>query len=148
MRLIRFRSLAQGGPRLGVLEEGHTDAPGSGGTTGGIGPVTALAGGPALSDLLALPLSDIREVCEKPSGERFSPEEIELLAPGSPTSVPGRPASWKAGSRPTSTTAFTRRNVPSCSSSRRPGGSAARAAPCRSVPIPASTFPNPSWPWC
>jgi len=92
MRLIRFRSLAQGGPQLGVLEEGRTDAPGSGGTTGGIGPVTALADGPALSDLLALPLSDIREVCEKPSGERFSPEEIELLAP-----VDGRTEVWAAG---------------------------------------------------
>ena len=80
MRLIRFRSLAHGGPQLGVLEEGRTDAPGSGGTTGGIGPVMALAGGPALSDLLALPLSDIREVCEKPSGERFSPEEIDEAA--------------------------------------------------------------------
>jgi 2-dehydro-3-deoxy-D-arabinonate dehydratase len=92
MRLIRFRSLTQGGPQLGVLEEGRTDGPGSGGTTGGIGPVTALAGGPALSDLLALPLSDIREVCEKPSGVPFPPEEIELLAP-----VDGRTEVWAAG---------------------------------------------------
>ena len=91
-RLIRFRSLTQGGPQLGVLEEGRTDGPGSGGTTGGIGPVTALAGGPALSDLLALPLSDIREVCEKPSGVPFPPEEIELLAP-----VDGRTEVWAAG---------------------------------------------------
>ena len=92
MRLIRFRSLAHGGPQLGVLEEGRTDAPGSRGITGGIGPVMALAGGPGLSDLLALPLSDIREACEKPSGERFSPEEIELLAP-----VDGRTEVWAAG---------------------------------------------------
>jgi len=51
-----------------------------------------LAGGPALSDLLALPLSDIRVVCEKPSGQEFPPDEIELLAP-----VDGRTEVWAAG---------------------------------------------------
>ena len=92
MRLIRFRNIRQGGPQLGVLEEGHTDAPGAGGTAGGIGPVVALAGVPALADLLALPLSEIREICEKPDGHPVRPEEIELLAPAD-----GRTEVWAAG---------------------------------------------------
>ena len=64
MRLIRFRNIGEGGPQVGVLGEGRTDAPGAGGTAGGIGPVVAL-GIPALADLLALPLSEIREICGK-----------------------------------------------------------------------------------
>ena len=96
MRLIRFRTIGQGsGAQLGVLEEGRTDAPGAAGaagTAGGIGPVVALAGTPALADLLALPLSEIQEVCEKPGGDPVRPEEIELLAPAD-----GRTEVWAAG---------------------------------------------------
>ena len=46
MRLIRFRNIGQGGPRLGVFEEGHTDAPGTARVAAGIGPVTTVAAVP------------------------------------------------------------------------------------------------------
>ena len=52
----------------------------------------ALAGIPALADLLALPLSEIREICEKPAGHPVQPEKIELLAPAD-----GRTEVWAAG---------------------------------------------------
>ena len=92
MRLIRFRNIDDGEPRLGVFGEGRTDAPGSAGVPGGIGPVTTFAAAPALADLLALPLSGIREICERPGGEAVQPEEIEPLAP-----VDGRTEVWAAG---------------------------------------------------
>ena len=92
MRLIRFRKIIHGTPQLGVSEEGRTDAPGSTGAPGGIGPVTTFAAAPALADLLALPLDDIREICEKPGGEALRQEEIEPLAP-----VDGRTEVWAAG---------------------------------------------------
>ena len=92
MRLVRFRSIDYGEPRLGVFGEGRTDAPGSAGVPGGIGPVTTFAAAPALADLLALPLSDIREICERPGGDAVQPEEIEPLAP-----VDGRTEVWAAG---------------------------------------------------
>jgi 2-dehydro-3-deoxy-D-arabinonate dehydratase len=92
VRLIRFRKIIHGTPQLGVFEEGRTDAPGSTGAAGGIGPVTTFAAAPALADLLALPLDDIREICEKPGGEALRQEEIEPLAP-----VDGRTEVWAAG---------------------------------------------------
>ena len=92
MRLIRFRNIDDGEPRLGVFGEGRTDAPGYAGVPGGIGPVTTFAAAPALADLLALPLSDIREICERPGGDAVQPEEIEPLAP-----VDGRTEVWAAG---------------------------------------------------
>ena len=92
MRLIRFRKIVHGTPQLGVFEEGRTDAPGSTGARGGIGPVTTFAAAPALADLLALPLDDIREICERPGGEALRQEEIEPLAP-----VDGRTEVWAAG---------------------------------------------------
>jgi 2-dehydro-3-deoxy-D-arabinonate dehydratase len=54
--------------------------------------VTTFAAAPALADLLALPLDDIREICEKPGGEALRQEEIEPLAP-----VDGRTEVWAAG---------------------------------------------------
>jgi 2-dehydro-3-deoxy-D-arabinonate dehydratase len=92
VRLIRFREIIHGTPQLGVFEEGRTDAPGSAGARGGIGPVTTFAAAPALADLLALPLDDIREICERPGGETRRQEEIEPLAP-----VDGRTEVWAAG---------------------------------------------------
>ena len=92
MRLLRFRHIGQDEPRLGVLEEGRTDAPGPAGMAGGIGPVKGLASTPALADLLALPLAEIREICEKPDGDPVWLEEIELLAPAD-----GRTEVWAAG---------------------------------------------------
>jgi 2-dehydro-3-deoxy-D-arabinonate dehydratase len=92
VRLIRFRKIIHGGPQLGVFGEGRTDAPGTTGAPGGIGPVTTFAAAPTMADLLALPLDDIREICEKPGGEALRPEEIEPLAP-----VDGRTEVWAAG---------------------------------------------------
>jgi 2-dehydro-3-deoxy-D-arabinonate dehydratase len=56
------------------------------------GAVTALAAAPALADLLALPLSRIREICADPGGEVVPGEKAELLAP-----VDGRTEVWAAG---------------------------------------------------
>ena len=110
---------------------------------------------PALADLLALPLGDIREICERPGGDAVQPEEIEPLAP-----VDGRTEVWAAGvtyerSRAArvlesedSADVYDRvyaAERPEPSSSRRPGGFVALAAPCQSVPTRASTFPNPNW---
>src|ERR1700727_293746 len=76
MRLIRFRSASQGGasqdgPHVGVLDE---DA----------GTVTTLPGSPGLADLLALPVSELRDLLESPGAE--------LLAP-----IDGRTEVWAAG---------------------------------------------------
>ena len=77
MRLIRFRA-GDGEPRVGILRE-HV--------------VTAL--GPAagsLAELLALPLPEIRAICDAPAGETVPAAEITLLAPAD-----GRMEVWAAG---------------------------------------------------
>jgi 2-dehydro-3-deoxy-D-arabinonate dehydratase len=56
-----------------------------------VGVITSLAA-PALADLLALPLSQIREICADPGGEAVPEEKAELLAP-----VDGRTEVWAAG---------------------------------------------------
>jgi 2-dehydro-3-deoxy-D-arabinonate dehydratase len=56
-----------------------------------VGAITSLAV-PALADLLALPLSQIREVCADPGGQAVPGEKAELLAP-----VDGRTEVWAAG---------------------------------------------------
>ena len=55
------------------------------------GVITSLAA-PALADLLALPLSRIREICAAPGGQTVPREKAELLAP-----VDGRTEVWAAG---------------------------------------------------
>ena len=75
MRLIRF--LADGGPRIGVVEGGD---------------VTTLAAVPSLGGLLAQSLSRIREICAAPGVETISVERAALLAP-----VDGRTEVWAAG---------------------------------------------------
>jgi 2-dehydro-3-deoxy-D-arabinonate dehydratase len=54
--------------------------------------VTTLAGSPALADLLALPLSQLRDVLADPGGEQVPLEGVQLLAP-----VDGRTEVWAAG---------------------------------------------------
>jgi 2-dehydro-3-deoxy-D-arabinonate dehydratase len=78
VRLIRFR-VDGGQPLAGVLDE----------ATGGI---SSLSRAPALADLLALPLSEIRELCDNPGGQQVPRERAELLAP-----VDGRTDVWAAG---------------------------------------------------
>ena len=56
------------------------------------GAITSLTGVPALADLLALPLSRIREICADPGGQAVPGEKAELLAP-----VDGRTEVWAAG---------------------------------------------------
>jgi 2-dehydro-3-deoxy-D-arabinonate dehydratase len=85
VRLIRFRSSGQGEPQVGVLDE---NAPGG----GAAGPVTTLAGSPALADLLALPSSQLRDVLADPGGEPVPLDGVQLLAP-----VDGRTEVWAAG---------------------------------------------------
>ncbi len=82
MRLIRFRNAGGGAPLIGTLDDDGVAA----------GRITPLAEAPALADLLALPLSQIREVCEKPGGEPVPVAGAELLAP-----VDGRTDVWAAG---------------------------------------------------
>jgi 2-dehydro-3-deoxy-D-arabinonate dehydratase len=77
VRLIRFR-VDGGEPLAGALDE--------------TGAITSLAGAPALADLLALPLSRIREICADPGGQAVPGEKAELLAP-----VDGRTEVWAAG---------------------------------------------------
>src|ERR1700727_2829638 len=84
MRLIRFRSASQGGasqdgPHVGVLDE---DA----------GTVTTLPGSPGLADLLALPVSDLRDLLETPGAAPVPLDGAELLAP-----IDGRTEVWAAG---------------------------------------------------
>lgn len=75
MRLIRF--LADGDePLTGVLD----------------GDVTTLAAVPSLGGLLALPVSQIREICAAPGGEAIPGDRATLLAP-----VDGRTEVWAAG---------------------------------------------------
>jgi 2-dehydro-3-deoxy-D-arabinonate dehydratase len=92
MRLIRFRGSGRdgthaAGPRVGVLDEAAVQGDGA-----GPGTVTTLAGSPALADLLALPVSELRDVLADPGGEQVPLEGLELLAP-----VDGRTEVWAAG---------------------------------------------------
>jgi 2-dehydro-3-deoxy-D-arabinonate dehydratase len=81
VQLIRFRA-ADGGPRVGVLQDGQ---------------VTGLPGIGSMADLLALPVLAIRELCTgQAAGEPpFGPERFDLarlLAP-----LDGRTEVWAAG---------------------------------------------------
>jgi 2-dehydro-3-deoxy-D-arabinonate dehydratase len=92
MRLIRFRRVSQdgavqGGPRVGVIGENAASANGS-----RPGAVTTLPGSPALADLLALPVSELRDLLGSGGGEQVPLEGVELLAP-----VDGRTEVWAAG---------------------------------------------------
>jgi len=92
MRLIRFRRVSQdgavqGGPRVGVIDENAASANGN-----RPGSVTTLPGSPALADLLALPVSELRELLSVSGGEQMPLESVELLAP-----VDGRTEVWAAG---------------------------------------------------
>ena len=88
MRLIRFRSAGQDVPQVGVLDE--PVLPGGDGTAAAT--VTTLTGSPALADLLALPVSQLRDVLASPGGEPVPLEGVQLLAP-----VDGRTEVWAAG---------------------------------------------------
>lgn len=116
MWLIRFRTTGGSTPLVGMLNDetvavtlGNEAGNGEGTraamdavdnkTTavlghGGVaaGGITPLPGAPALADLLALPLSRIREICEKPGGEPMPVAGAELLAP-----IDGRTEVWAAG---------------------------------------------------
>ncbi len=81
MRLVRFR-VDGGEPLAGVLEE-----PGAGSAV-----ITSLAATPTLAGLLALPLSQIRQICADPGGQTVAADRAELLAP-----VDGRTEVWAAG---------------------------------------------------
>jgi len=69
---------------------GVADGPGS--DAGAPTAVTPLQAVPALSGLLAMPLSLIREICAAAGGEKVPGERVELLAP-----VDGRTEVWAAG---------------------------------------------------
>ncbi|HLH58143.1 MAG TPA: fumarylacetoacetate hydrolase family protein [Streptosporangiaceae bacterium] len=116
MWLIRFRNVGGGTPLTGTLSDETTavtlgnsavagtgakaaaDAPGTKTSAGpahdgaAVGGITPLPEAPAIADLLALPLSRIREICEKPSGEPVPAAGAELLAP-----IDGRTEVWAAG---------------------------------------------------
>ena len=92
MRLIRFRRVSQdgaiqGGPRVGVIDEHAASVNGN-----RPGAVTTLPGSPALADLLALPVSELRDLLDGPRGEQVPLAGVELLAP-----VDGRTEVWAAG---------------------------------------------------
>jgi 2-dehydro-3-deoxy-D-arabinonate dehydratase len=76
VRLVRFH-LSDRRARVGVLD-GDT--------------VTELTAAGSLSDLLALPLDQIREACEHPAGATSRAADARLLAP-----VDGRMEVWAAG---------------------------------------------------
>jgi 2-dehydro-3-deoxy-D-arabinonate dehydratase len=82
MRLIRFLA-GDGEPRVGILSQA-----GEGGTD----TVTVLAAAASLGELLALPLTRIREICASPAGETVPAGEVRLLAPAD-----GRMEVWAAG---------------------------------------------------
>ena len=96
MRLIRFR-LDGGEPLVGVTAGVAADAT-AGATVDQDGDatpaavITSLAAAPTLADLLAKPLSRIREICADPGGEAVPEGDIEVLAP-----VDGRTEVWAAG---------------------------------------------------
>ena len=77
----------QGGPRVGVIDENAASANGD-----RPGAVTTLPGSPALADLLALPVSELRDLLGGTGGEQVPLEGVELLAP-----VDGRTEVWAAG---------------------------------------------------
>ncbi len=90
MRLVRFR-VDGGEPLTGVLTD-----PGTGAAV-----ITPLTAAPTLASLLALPLSQIREICADPGalgapgargGQTVAADRAELLAP-----VDGRTEVWAAG---------------------------------------------------
>jgi 2-dehydro-3-deoxy-D-arabinonate dehydratase len=78
MRLIRFLA-GDGEPRVGIL--------GGGGAATVLGPSAG-----SLAELLALPVAEIRRICEAPAGETVPAAEIRLLAPAD-----GRMEVWAAG---------------------------------------------------
>jgi 2-dehydro-3-deoxy-D-arabinonate dehydratase len=78
VRLIRFR-VGDGEPRVGVLD--------AGGNATVLGPAAG-----SLAELLALPVAEIRGICEAPAGETVPAAEIALLAPAD-----GRMEVWAAG---------------------------------------------------
>ncbi len=82
MRLIRFLA-GDGEPRVGILSQGGE---------GGTGSVTVLGAAGSLGELLALPLTEIRRICESPAGETMPAVEVQLLAPAD-----GRIEVWAAG---------------------------------------------------
>ena len=84
MRLIRFQA-GHGEPRVGILSH---DADAGDGT----GTVTVLAAADSLAGLLALPLAEIRRICESAAGETVQAAEVQLLAPAD-----GRMEVWAAG---------------------------------------------------
>jgi 2-dehydro-3-deoxy-D-arabinonate dehydratase len=71
-----------------VLDEAVASQDGGGAP----GTVTTLAGSPALADLLALPLSQLRDVLADPGGEPVPLAGAQLLAP-----IDGRTEVWAAG---------------------------------------------------
>jgi len=76
MRLVRFRG-GDGAPRVGTVDGDAMTVP---------SPVSSLG------DLLALPVSEIREICAGPGGATVPVSGVELLAP-----VDGRMEVWAAG---------------------------------------------------
>jgi 2-dehydro-3-deoxy-D-arabinonate dehydratase len=92
VRLIRFRSSGQDEPKVAVLDEAVASHDGADGDRAVPGTVTTLAGSPALADLLALPLSQLRDVLASPGGEPVPLDGLQLLAP-----VDGRTEVWAAG---------------------------------------------------
>jgi 2-dehydro-3-deoxy-D-arabinonate dehydratase len=92
VRLIRFRSSGQDEPKVGVLDEAVASHDGADGDGAVPGTVTTLAGSPALADLLALPVSQLRDVLASPGGEPVPLDGLQLLAP-----VDGRTEVWAAG---------------------------------------------------
>src|SRR3984957_2672451 len=77
VRLIRFLG-GDAQPRVGVLAEGGVTV---------LGPAAG-----SLAELLALPVPEIRRICEAPAGETVPAAEITLLAPAD-----GRMEVWAAG---------------------------------------------------
>ncbi len=82
MRLIRFRDIGGGVPRVGVLADDGIAA----------GTITSLARASTVADLLALPLQQIRLICAESGGEAVPQGSAELLAP-----IDGRTEVWAAG---------------------------------------------------
>jgi 2-dehydro-3-deoxy-D-arabinonate dehydratase len=89
VRLIRFRA-GHGEPRVGILSPGTEAGPGGAGGPRTVTTLGAAAG--SLAELLALPVPEIRGICEAPAGETVPETEIALLAPAD-----GRMEVWAAG---------------------------------------------------
>jgi 2-dehydro-3-deoxy-D-arabinonate dehydratase len=144
VRLIRFLA-GDGGPRIGVLD------------AGGDATVLGAAAG-SLAELLALPVAEIRGICEAPAGETVPAAEIALLAPAD-----GRMEVWAAGvTYERSRTARMAESEQSADiydrvyAAERPElffKSAAWRVSGPGAPVSVradspSTFPSPSWRWC